>query len=184
MTTKMEELKKEIIDKSNYMVSITSTITKTETWLIENETEEDAKYIATDQNQSKLHKCTLWNEDESDPEFDDEAIVKEVSFEKDEKGKYNWIKKEKENGMRELKEDLFPKEVKGSDVHPVVSPIKPVDIKSITIELEDNQLVLKLGGIVRNKHTSPAAETKFTQILMLIKDQFANWNAINGNKEN
>ena len=87
-------------------------------------------------------------------------------------------------GIQELRDDLMSKEVKGSDVHPVAPSIKPVDLKSITIELEDNQLVLKLGGIVRNKHTSPAAETKFTQILMLIKDQFANWNAINGNKEN
>ena len=87
MTTKMEELKKEIIDKSNYMVSITSTITKTETWLIENETEEDAKYIATDQNCSPRFKCTKWNTDESDPEFDDEVIAKEVSFELTDDGK-------------------------------------------------------------------------------------------------
>jgi ABC-type lipopolysaccharide export system ATPase subunit len=70
--------------------------------------------------------------------------------------------------------------VMGSDPHPTVPPIKPVDIKSITIELEDNQIVLKLGGEVRNKHVTPSAETKFTQLLMLIKDQFSNWNANNG----
>ena len=40
--------------------------------------------------------------------------------------------------------------------------------------------VLKLGGEVRNKHVTPSAETKFTQLLMLIKDQFSNWNANNG----
>ena len=70
--------------------------------------------------------------------------------------------------------------VMGSDPHPTVPPIKPVDIKSITIELEDNQLVLKLGNEVRNTHTTPIAETKFTQLLSMIKDQFATWNATNG----
>jgi len=73
--------------------------------------------------------------------------------------------------------------VMGSDAHPVIPPIKPVDVKSLTIELEDNRLVLKLGGQVRNTHTTPIAETKFTQLLMMIKDQFSNWNANNG-KEN
>ena len=63
---------------------------------------------------------------------------------------------------------------------PTVPPIKPVDIKSITVQLEDNQLVLKLGNEVRNKHTTPAADTKFTQLLMMIKDQFATWNSNNG----
>ena len=87
-------------------------------------------------------------------------------------------------GIQELRDDMFSKEVKGSDVHPVVAPIKPVDIKSITIELEDNQLVLKLGSEIRNKHVTPVANTKFTQLLMMIKDQFSNWNANNGKKEN
>ena len=83
-------------------------------------------------------------------------------------------------GIQELRDDMMSKEVKGSDIHPVVPPIKPVDLKSITIELEDNQLVLKLGGVVRNKHVTPVANTKFTQLLMMIKDQFSNWNANNG----
>ena len=68
----------------------------------------------------------------------------------------------------------------GSDPHPTITPIKPVDIKSITIELEDNQIVLKLGSEVRNKHITPIAETKFTQLLAMIKDQFSNWNSQNG----
>ena len=68
----------------------------------------------------------------------------------------------------------------GSDPHPTIPPIKPVDIKSITIELEDNQIVLKLGSEVRNKHITPIAETKFTQLLAMIKDQFSNWNSQNG----
>ena len=70
--------------------------------------------------------------------------------------------------------------VMGSDPHPTVPPVKPVDIKSITVELEDNQLVLKLGNEVRNTHTTPIADTKFTQLLSMIKDQFATWNATNG----
>ena len=76
--------------KSNYMVTLTSTYTKTETWLVENETKEDAKNIAESQNQSPLYKCTLWNEKESDGDYDD-TIIKEVSFEKTEDDKdYYW----------------------------------------------------------------------------------------------
>ena len=80
------------LNKSNYMVTLTCTYTKTETWLVENETKEDAKNIAESQNQSPLHKCTLWNEEESDGDYDD-TIVKEVSFEKTEDGKnFDWKK--------------------------------------------------------------------------------------------
>ena len=43
------------LNKSNYMVTLTSTYTKTETWLVENETKEDAIDIATSQNQSPLY---------------------------------------------------------------------------------------------------------------------------------
>ena len=78
------------MSKSNYMVTLTCTYTKTETWLVENETKESAKYIAESQNQSPDYKCTLWNEEESDGDYD-ETIVKEVSFEKTEDGKdYYW----------------------------------------------------------------------------------------------
>jgi len=84
------------LNKSNWMVTQTYTIIKTDTWLIEDETKEDAIYIAENQNQSKRYKCMKWDKTESDPEFDDEVIIKEVSFEKDEKGKYDWVKKEKE----------------------------------------------------------------------------------------
>ena len=86
------------------------------------------------------------------------------------------------SGIKELGKEMSL-DIKGSDPHPTVPPIKPVDIKSITIELEDNQLVLKLGSEIRNKHVTPIADTKFTQLLMMIKDQFSNRNANNG-KEN
>ena len=76
--------------KGDWMVTLTSTVIKKETYLIENETEEDAKYIATDQNCSPRYKCMKWNETESDPEFEEEVIAKEVSFELDEDKKGYW----------------------------------------------------------------------------------------------
>ena len=79
------------MEKSNYMVKVTSTYTKTETWLVENETKEDALYIVENQNQNPQYKCTLWKETESDGEVDD-TIIKEVSFEKTEDGKDHYLK--------------------------------------------------------------------------------------------
>ena len=75
--------------KGDWMVTITSTVTKKETYLIENETKEDAEYIATDQNCSPRFKCTFWNSTESDPE-EEEVVSKEVSFELDENKKGYW----------------------------------------------------------------------------------------------
>ena len=77
------------MSKSNYMVSITSTYTKTETYLVEDETKEDALYIVENQNQNPQYKCTLWNETVSDGEFD-EPIAKEVLFKLDEDKKGYW----------------------------------------------------------------------------------------------
>ena len=79
------------MQKSNYMVKVTSTYTKTETWLVENETKEDALYIVENQNQNPQYKCTLWKETESDGEVDN-TIIKEVSFEKTEDGKDHYWK--------------------------------------------------------------------------------------------
>ena len=87
------------LNKSNWMVTQTYTIIKTDTWLIEDETKEDAIYIAENQNQSKRYKCNKWNTDESDPEFDDEVIAKEVSFELTDDGKsHYWKEKGDANG--------------------------------------------------------------------------------------
>jgi hypothetical protein len=77
--------------KSNYMVTVTSTYTKTENWLVENETKEDAKHIAENLNQSPLYKCFLFSKEESSGDYD-EAIVKEVSFKKTITGKYFYLK--------------------------------------------------------------------------------------------
>jgi len=74
--------------KKNYMVTSTYTITKTNTYLINSETKEDAIYIV--ENQNNTTSCQLYNETESDPE-DESNIVKEVTFEKTEDGKdYYW----------------------------------------------------------------------------------------------
>ena len=74
--------------KKNYMVTSTYTITKTDTYLVNSETKEDAIYIV--ENQNNTTSCQLYNETESDPE-DESNIVKEVTFEKTEDGKdYYW----------------------------------------------------------------------------------------------
>ena len=75
--------------KKNYMVTSTYTITKTNTYLINSETKEDAIYIV--ENQNNTTSCQLYNETESDPE-DESNIVKEVTFEKTEDGKDNYWK--------------------------------------------------------------------------------------------
>ena len=74
--------------KNNYMVTRTYIITKTDTYLVNTETKEDAIYIV--ENQNNTTSCQLYNETESDPE-DESNIVKEVTFEKTEDGKdYYW----------------------------------------------------------------------------------------------
>jgi len=69
--------------KSDYEITLTSTITITEKYLIRGEDEEMAKYIATNQNQSPRYDCTLIEETQSDPEYDDKIICKEVGEKND-----------------------------------------------------------------------------------------------------
>ena len=76
-------------NKSDHIVTITSTITKTEKYLICGYDKETAKYIATDQNQSPRYDCRLVEEKESDP-IDTEVKAKKVVFTKAENGKYFW----------------------------------------------------------------------------------------------
>ena len=71
--------------KKNYMVTSTYTITKTDTYLVNSETKEDAIYIV--ENQNNTSSCQLYNETESDPE-DESNTVKEVTFEKNKDGYY------------------------------------------------------------------------------------------------
>ena len=81
-TEQVEETKKPNINEDgDYVVNLDKPI--------ENETKEDAEYIATDQNCSPRFKCTLWNSTESDVE-EEEVVSKEVSFELDEDQKGYW----------------------------------------------------------------------------------------------
>lgn len=74
--------------KNNYMVTSTYIITKTDTYLVNTETKEDAIYIV--ENQNNTSSCQLYNETESDPE-DESNTVKQVTFEKTKDGKnYYW----------------------------------------------------------------------------------------------
>ena len=74
--------------KNNYMVTRTYIITKTDTYLVNTETKEDAIYIV--ENQNNTSSCQLYNETESDPE-DESNTVKQVTFEKTKDGKnYYW----------------------------------------------------------------------------------------------
>ena len=75
--------------KSDYVVTLTRQVTQTEKWLIQNETKEDAIWIAENMNQSKLYDCTLLEEDEDQEDFELES-AKQVVFTKDDKGKYFW----------------------------------------------------------------------------------------------
>jgi hypothetical protein len=80
--------------KKNYMVTSTYTITKTDTYLVNSETKEDAIYIV--ENQNNTSSCQLYNETESDPE-DESNTVKEVTFEKNKDGKDHYWKEIGEN---------------------------------------------------------------------------------------
>ena len=62
-----------------------------DTYLISNETREDAIDIAENQNNSPKYDCLLINEDESDIE-DTDTTIKEVVFNAEKK---KWIDKEK-----------------------------------------------------------------------------------------
>ena len=81
--------------KSDYVVTLTTDVVKKEKWLIQNETKEDAIWIAENMNQSKLYDCTLLEEDEDQEDFELES-AKQVVFTKrtDFKGlkedKYFW----------------------------------------------------------------------------------------------
>ena len=74
----------------DWKVTLTYNIQHKDTYLIQNETKEDAIYIAENQNNSPNHDCILIKEDESDIE-DEETTIKEVVFNSEKK---DWIAKE------------------------------------------------------------------------------------------
>ena len=82
-------------NKSDFVVTLTSNVVKKEKWLIENETKEDAIWIAENMNQSKSYKCTLLEEDEDQEDFELESakevvFTKRTDFKGQKENKYFW----------------------------------------------------------------------------------------------
>ena len=63
----------------DWKVTLSYNVKHEDTYLIQNETKEDAIYIAENQNNSPKYDCILIKEDESDIE-DEETTIKEVPF--------------------------------------------------------------------------------------------------------
>ena len=64
--------------KKDWHVTLNYTKTHKDTYLIENETKEDAIWIAENKNASSKYKCMCIDEDESDIE-DEETSIKEAN---------------------------------------------------------------------------------------------------------
>ena len=90
--------------KKDWKVTLSYDIKHKDTYLIQNETKEDAIYIAENQNTSPKYDCTCIEEYESDVE-DEETTIKEVVFDTEKK---DWIgKEEKKQKAKAKKEDLI-----------------------------------------------------------------------------
>ena len=90
--------------KKDWHVTLSYDVKHEDTYLIQNETKEDAIYIAENQNNSPNHDCILIKEDESDIE-DEETTIKEVVFNSEKK---KWLNKEEEKQKAKAKkEDLI-----------------------------------------------------------------------------
>ena len=88
----------------DWHVTLSYDVKHEDTYLITNETKEDAIYIAKNQNNSPNHDCILIKEDESDIE-DEETTIKEVVFNSEKK---KWLNKEEEKQKAKAKkEDLI-----------------------------------------------------------------------------
>ena len=88
----------------DWKVTLSYDVKHKDTYLITNETKEDAIYIAENQNNSPKYDCILIKEDESDIE-DEETTIKEVVFNSEKK---KWLNKEEEKQKANAKkEDLI-----------------------------------------------------------------------------
>ena len=81
--------------KSDYVITLTTDVVKKEKWLIQNETKEDAIWIAENMNQSKLYDCTLIEEKEDAEDFETMSVKKVVftkrtDFKGQKENKYFW----------------------------------------------------------------------------------------------
>ena len=76
-------------EKKDWKVTLSYNIQHKDTYLISNETKEDAVWIAENQNASPKYDCRCIDEDESDIE-DEETSIKEVVFNSEKK---KWLDK-------------------------------------------------------------------------------------------
>ena len=89
----------------DWKVTLSYNIRHNDTYLIQNETKEDAIYIAENQNNSSKYNCKCIKEDKSDVE-DEETTIREVvwsNFANSERK--DWIDKEEDKKAK--KEDLI-----------------------------------------------------------------------------
>ena len=77
-------------EKKDWKVTLSYNIRHDDTYLISNETKEDAVWIAENQNASPKYDCRCIDEDESDIE-DEETSIKEVVFNAEKK---KWLDKD------------------------------------------------------------------------------------------
>ena len=77
-------------EKKDWKVTLSYDVRHDDTYLITNQTEKDAIYIAENQNANPKYKCICNKEDESDSE-DEETTIKEVVWNSEKK---NWLPKE------------------------------------------------------------------------------------------
>ena len=77
------------VEKKDWKVTLSYDVRHKDTYLIQNQTEKDAIYIAENQNQSS--ECLCIKENESDSE-DEETTIKEVVWNSEKK---DWVDKEK-----------------------------------------------------------------------------------------
>ena len=90
--------------KKDWHVTLSYDVKHEDTYLITNETKEDAIYIAENQNTSPKYDCICIKKKESDIE-DEETTIKEVVFDTEKK---KWLDKEEEKQKEtEKKEDLI-----------------------------------------------------------------------------
>jgi len=90
--------------KKDWKVTLSYDVKHEDTYLIQNETKEDAIYIAENQNMSPKYNCKCIKKEESDIE-DEETTIREVVFNVEKK---DWVDKEEEKQKAKAKkEDLI-----------------------------------------------------------------------------
>ena len=77
-------------EKKDWKVTLSYNIRHDDTYLISNETKEDAIYIAENKNASSKYDCILIKEDDTAIEDSNETTIKEVVFNAEKK---KWLDK-------------------------------------------------------------------------------------------